>query len=318
MIKKLIAVTCTLGLALGINTAVFALPKDTVAPKITQTDPKNNAVNINTNKEITITFSEPVVKGPAFSKISLVNEKKKSVSIITIINKNKCVIKHKANLDFNGSYTLTIPYNSVRDNSGNNLKNGLVLKFKVKKEILPPVLNLKLVQNGKECDIKNQNQECVLEKDTFSIRLNIPKDGAAKISALDNEESFNMSGVDTASDDVVYFSDGYSMASNSNGQYETMCINNEANHYLFYSDNPEESRVKFIGKNEDNTIGVEWKVNGLSLYDESEDSFIDYSFADAPSDKIYLVVYVDFNSNKIIDSGEYFKVILSFKPDSEN
>ncbi len=327
LLKRLIAILCVVAMTMGINSQVFAdnknpVKKDTVAPVITKTSQKNNAVNVNTNKEIVITFSENVVKGQAFSKIKITDKKNKVLPVKISINKNTCVIKPKTNFEYNSNYTLTIPVGAVKDKAGNSLKKSLVLKFKTKSKpaakptkapaptpIPKPTLKLKFLQNGNIYEVKNQNEEITLDRNTFTMRFNMFKYGCAQIAALDKEQSFNLTKSGAAVKDVIYFSEGSGLA--SDGEYKTMYIDNESNHYLIYSGNPEESRVKMIGENEDNILDVEWRVNGISRNDES--SIGASSFKDIPQEKIYLVVFVDFDGDAIIDPGEYLKVIAKFK-----
>ncbi len=188
-------------------------------------------------------------------------------------------------------------------------KKKYTCKITVMEKTVAPALNLRIVQNGKEIKVK-QDEQIRLDRSKFSLRLNMPLNGGAQIAALDSKMDYALAGAGKKSDDVIYLSLGTSMA--SDGPYEEMIINNEANHYIFYSDNFNESRLTLLSKDKKNIVDGEWQINGMGILDTSNYELTGYSFKDFPLEKTYLVVFVDFNNDGIINSGEYTKVVLVF------
>ena len=188
-------------------------------------------------------------------------------------------------------------------------KKKYTCKITVLEKVVAPTVNLRIVQNGKEIKINKQNQEIRLDRNDFSLRVNMPLDGGAQIAALDNQSDYNLTKGGLKSEDVSYFTPGTSMA--ASGQYEAMIIDNEANHYLYYSDG-NDSRVTKLSKDKNNMVDGEWQIHGMEIRDTSNYELMEYSFEDFPLDTIYLVVYVDFDNDSVIDSGEYSKIVLTF------
>lgn len=189
-------------------------------------------------------------------------------------------------------------------------KKKYTCKITVLEKIVAPTINLRIVQNGKEIKVNKQNQEICLDRNNFSLRVNMPLDGSAQISALDNQEDYNLAKSGMKLDDISYFTPGTGMA--ASGQYEAMIIDNEANHYLCYSDDINDSRVTMVSKDKNNIINGEWQINGMGITDSSTYELTEYSFEDFPLKKIYLVVFVDFDNDTVIDSGEIAKIVLAF------
>ncbi len=189
-------------------------------------------------------------------------------------------------------------------------KKKYTCKITVIEKKVTPTINLRIVQNGKEIKVNKQDEEICLNRNNFSLRVNMPLNGGALISALDNQIDYNLANSGMKSDDVLYLSSGTSMA--TSGQYEAMIVDNEANHYICYSDDPNDSRATMISKDKNNTIDGEWQIKGMEVRDTSNYELIKYSFEDFPLKRIYLVVFVDFDNDTIIDSGEYSKIFLSF------
>lgn len=189
-------------------------------------------------------------------------------------------------------------------------KKKYTCKITVIEKKVAPTINLRIVQNGKEMKVNKQDEEIRLDRNAFSLRVNMPLDGGAHIAALDNQIDYNAVDTGMKSEDVLYFIPGTGMA--TSGQYENMIIDNEANHYICYSDNPNDSRVTMISKDKNNIIDGEWQIKGMEIRDTSNYELTEYSFEDFPLKKIYLVVFADFDNDTVIDSGEYSKIVLTF------
>jgi len=69
-------------------------------------------------KQIVITFSQDIIKGPEFNKITLTKNKKSKVQFSAQIHNNKLVISIKENLSAKAQYLLNIPKNAVTSLKG--------------------------------------------------------------------------------------------------------------------------------------------------------------------------------------------------------
>ncbi len=285
----------------------YAVKKDNAAPVVIQSDPVSNASNVETNKKIIIKFNEKIIKGNTFSRIKLAASQKTPVKITAGIEKNSLVIKHIKDLDFDTGYVLTVPANAVKDASGNGLKKALVLKFTTKSN--SSALIVKVYQDGQEVEADSSDKSIHLDRDTFSLRFNMPIEGTVQLAALDNQEDYDLVGEGLHPEDIPYFIPGTGMA--AEGPYPSMYINNEGHHYMFYSDD-DDSRLTLISEDENSIIEAEWQIDNLQILDPENYEFNDYSFEGFPFENIYIVVFNDVDSDNIIDEGEYAKLVLTF------
>ncbi|ADQ08299.1 phosphate binding protein [Caldicellulosiruptor hydrothermalis 108] len=69
-------------------------------------------------KQVVITFSQEISKGPNFDKITLLKNKKSKVQFSAQVSNNKLVITIKENLSPKAQYLLTIPKNAVKSAKG--------------------------------------------------------------------------------------------------------------------------------------------------------------------------------------------------------
>jgi hypothetical protein len=104
--------------------------QDVTNPKVIKTDPINNKVNVALGKVIKIYFTENITKNTVFDKIILRNKNGLIVPITKSINGNLLIVKKKAGTFQPASkYTLYLPYNSIRDKSGNSIQNTFKSSF---------------------------------------------------------------------------------------------------------------------------------------------------------------------------------------------
>ena len=81
---------------------------------------------------MTITFSEPIMAGSAYSSIVMMNTNENADKpIVTSISGNVLTIKATYNWLKYVKYQLTIPANSITDLAGNNLAANYVTSFKI-------------------------------------------------------------------------------------------------------------------------------------------------------------------------------------------
>ena len=109
---------------------------DATSPTVATIDPANNArINV-TNKLITITFSEPVQASSAYDSISVTGPlgnvpvtKNLNGNILTLTLGSSCT---------DGTYTVNIPVNSVKDLVSNSLEIAFISSFTV--DTVPPTV----------------------------------------------------------------------------------------------------------------------------------------------------------------------------------
>ena len=116
---------------LDIYTATF----DIYSPKVTLSDPINNAFNVATNKVIKITFNEPVKAGNMF--IELKNSAGTLIPITRSISGNVLSITPNSLLKAGTKYTIILHTNSIKDLASNGLAALYTTKFTT---TLPPVV----------------------------------------------------------------------------------------------------------------------------------------------------------------------------------
>jgi len=120
----------------------FKTHPDTFPPVVSSTDPSGSATNIPVNKAITVTFSEPVLSGSAYSNIT-VKTGGNTINTTRSISGKVLTIKPTGNLAYNTNYTVTIPASAVKDAVGNNLVTTYSFSFttQVVPDTTPPVVS---------------------------------------------------------------------------------------------------------------------------------------------------------------------------------
>lgn len=101
--------------------------------------PADNAKNVPLNKPITITFSEEIRECSEFSKIIL--HKVGSTGNVPVegyISKDTLAINPLYSLDYNSTYMVVVPRNSILGVNGKILNGNCVLFFETEKEKIPP------------------------------------------------------------------------------------------------------------------------------------------------------------------------------------
>ncbi len=302
--RKLIAYFCIMSVIILTCQTSFAARKDNKAPTVIQTDPANNLM-VETDKTITIKFSEKILKGNTFSRIKLAVTPM-SVNISVTIENDSLIIKAKERLDYGTDYVLTIPANAVKDTSGNGLKKAFTLKFRTQTQTSD--FGVRVFQNGREIKT-NSDGTAYLDRDAFSLKLYMPREGIIQLAALDDSSYYDLAEEGTKLEDIPYFVPGSGMA--TAGVYDSMNIINEAHHYLFYSDD-DDNRLTVIGEDENSIIDALWNIDKLQMYDPETFEFTEYSFDEFPLEDIYIVAISDLNNNEIIDEGECIKLVLTF------
>ena len=93
---------------------------DKTAPKIINTNPKYNAINVPLTTPITIYFNENILKGINYNDVYVINVKTgKKVQITKTLSKNTLTIKMTKSRLHNNKYIIYIPKNAFKDQIGN-------------------------------------------------------------------------------------------------------------------------------------------------------------------------------------------------------
>lgn len=160
-------------------------------PYVVSTDPANNAKDIEPSiNTITVTFNEDIEQDVDFNNITLSNGSAQ-VSVGKSVSSKSLIITINNALEYNKTYTLTIPKTAIKDLSKNNLLNDFALTFTTKANPpdtkAPSVLSTSVSNNSTGVSIN-----------TKSIQINfdeiIINQVYSTISLLDNSNnSINIS-----------------------------------------------------------------------------------------------------------------------------
>jgi hypothetical protein len=96
---------------------------------VTAADPVNGAVIVHNNQVITITFSEPIKTGSAYSSITVKNSSGVVKPMTSRISGNVLTLTPTYNFVKGMTYTITLPVNAVKDSAGNGLNTAYISKF---------------------------------------------------------------------------------------------------------------------------------------------------------------------------------------------
>ena len=104
---------------------------DTTQPKITSVNPRNNSSGFSLTAPITITFSENILEGVNWSKITMKNlNTGKTVSFTKTKNGKTLTIKMTYTRLHKNTYQIYIPTQAVKDNAENKQTTPYTIKFK--------------------------------------------------------------------------------------------------------------------------------------------------------------------------------------------
>ena len=132
------------GNEINVDAFDIATVEDTTAPVVTGMIPSDNASKVAPDTKITVTFSEDVDTGTAFSGISVKDASGNPAIAQKSINKNMLVITPASALSYSTTYTVSIPAGSVKDLSGNPLASDKAFSFSTAPipDATPPVTSL--------------------------------------------------------------------------------------------------------------------------------------------------------------------------------
>lgn len=169
---------------------------------------------------------------------------------------------------------------------------------------------ISFIQNEK--NVNSIKEKIILDKKPFSIRFFCkPYDSknekfySTQIAVLDNDILFNQIKIGDSSEKYPFFEPGTGMAPNESGFYDALFINNEAHHYIYY-ENESDKRAKLITK-EKEFLELEWQIKKAFL-NETE-----LELNDLANKKLFFVIFIDSNLDKVFDKDEIHMVEVQFK-----
>lgn len=110
---------------------------------------------INVDGDITVTFSKNIQNGSGFSNITLRNFNNMNIPITCKIEGQVLIISPNNNLDYGSYYIITIPYNAVKDESGNVLYQDFTLYFITTGDYTAPsIVSVVPADQAKDVDTK--------------------------------------------------------------------------------------------------------------------------------------------------------------------
>ncbi|MCC6702459.1 MAG: hypothetical protein IT221_13100 [Fluviicola sp.] len=171
--------------------------------------------------------------------------------------------------------------------------------------------HLKINQKGTVNYIFDASDSVELNKSTFAIRFyNKPYDGfndhyyAAKIAVLEEKPDTSLFKHGQTINNIPYFEVGTGMSPSHHGTYDAMVVSSTGHHYLFY-ENKKSKRVHLIIKHDD-YYELEWEINFFNA------NGIDLPLSEITYSRLYIVVFIDYNLNDVIDAYELKTVLLKF------
>ena len=126
---------------LNTNTSIFTTIPDKIRPIINTIDPTNEAVNVQLNKVIRITFSEDIKAGNtgSYNSINIRNSDGTYITLTKIITNNILTLTPTTNLKAGTTYTINIPQYAIADITGNTLLNTYTSTFSTIENIRPTI-----------------------------------------------------------------------------------------------------------------------------------------------------------------------------------
>lgn len=171
--------------------------------------------------------------------------------------------------------------------------------------------HLKINQKGTVNYLFDSCDSVELNKSTFSVRFyNKPYDGfndhyyAAKIAVFEEKPDTSLLKQGQSTNKIPYFEAGSGMSPSHHETYDAMVISATGHHYLFY-ENKKSKRVQLIIKHDD-YFELEWEINFFNA------KGIDLPLSEISYSRLYMVVFIDYNLNDIIDADELKIVLLKF------
>jgi len=172
----------------------------------------------------------------------------------------------------------------------------------------PNVQDVFFVQKGKKKLVK-ANDQLTVAKAPFSLQFHGKRYAEneynpIRIAALSNQSVYDKVAVGQEKNALANFGPATGLAGAKQG-YSALFINDYGHHYLYY-ENEQHRRLKLLNDYGDHLF-FEFPISKF---------FIDEMFYDiekAPISTLYLVIFIDRNSDEIMDAGELTKLVLQLE-----
>lgn len=178
----------------------------------------------------------------------------------------------------------------------------------------PEYTGLTLIQTGKRINITESTTELTIKKTGFTLEFEVApynpkkkKFHTVQIAATTNKENLNFFQEADIKSDNPFYSPGTGIASERNKPYPAMYIGESGHHYIYYKDDIDK-RADVLFKRKNNMVRLKWDIKKLSI-NKAEDVKINK----ATIKKFYIMVFIDSNLNKSIDTGEYHLLTVNFE-----
>jgi len=173
-------------------------------------------------------------------------------------------------------------------------------------------MGLKIMQNGKEFAIESAEQNIILAKNKFEVIFNLKRDDdiaqryhAARIIADIDPDIFNQFEAEKKFEEIPSLAAGTSMAGPKDSPYNCIFFDDQAHHYIFYS-NEEEKRANLIAK-ENEVLKLSFDIENYCMQD------FEINIKNSNFEEIYMVFLIDKNLNEIVEDGEFVKLKITFE-----
>lgn len=181
---------------------------DNTAPTILSTDPANSATGIAADKTITVTFSENIQAGSAYSSIT-VSTGNTQTAISKSISGSILTLDPTGSLTSGAQYTVTIPASAVKDMENNNLAAQHTFNFTVAPDTTAPTVLSTDPSNGATGVAKSKNitinfsEEIVAGSAYESITLKDAADKAVTIAKAISTSTASSLVIDPSADLIL-------------------------------------------------------------------------------------------------------------------
>ncbi len=169
------------------------------------------------------------------------------------------------------------------------------------------------VQGNNRFLLNAGNNTVSLKKETFSIEFMLRKSEKkethyARFVADTAPTYFEYMKPGMPLNDTPMLADGTSMATTEDNHYHSLYLIKDGNHNFFYeSETENRGGAVLLGKYPKKILRLRWNIADVYEYAQTP-----YPFSQLKQDVLYMIVYIDKNSNYIIDEGEYYNVIIRF------
>lgn len=171
---------------------------------------------------------------------------------------------------------------------------------------------MRIVQGNTVVNLDDEYNVVPLKKAPFSIQFqnteyNPDRNlyGATQIAAFSQPKNMSevTSGINTST--ISFFEPGTGLAGPYEGGY--LYVDEPNSHHFIYYSRDENSRCTLLSEGVDDLLALSYTVNNFNFGGK------ELSVKKWATDNIYLVIFIDKNSNKLVDKGEFARVAIRFQ-----